>query len=148
MTSDPTPRGRAHAYNPKEVITEPPPFDNARYRTYRLCTCVPTMAALTVMINTRKEILWLNLLCIVRRSTVLERKPGLLENVVKKSHHNGEVYYVNQYLLSVSLKMERLRQIFTIYDGYVSLSNILIFRLQWRGLESQINKSGFYHLQW
>ena len=31
----------------------------------------------------------------------LESKPELLEEVVKKSHHNGKVYYVNHYSLSV-----------------------------------------------
>ena len=37
----------------------------------------------------RKLILWLNVLRFVRRSTILESKPELLEKVVKKSHHNG-----------------------------------------------------------
>ena len=78
---------------------------------------------------TRKEIEWLIVLRFVRRTTILESKPELLEKVVRKSHHNGEVYYVNLYSLSVA-KMETLRQIFTIYDGYVSLPIILIFRLQ------------------
>ena len=82
----------------------------------------------------------------MRRSTILERKPELLEKVVKMSYHNGKIYYVNHYSLSV-VKMEILRQIFTIYDGYVSLLSILIFRLQ-QGLESQINKTGFYDLRW
>ena len=78
--------------------------------------------------NTRKEIWWLNVLRFVR-STILENKPELLENVVKKSHHNGKVYYVNYFSVSV-VKMETLRQIFTIYEGYVSLSSILIVQLQ------------------
>ena len=53
-----------------------------------------------------------------------------MEKVVKKSHHNGKVYYVNQYSLPI-VKMETLGQIFTIYDGYVSISSILIFS-NWR----------------
>ena len=65
----------------------------------------------------------------VRRSTILEIKPELLKKVMKKSHHNGKVYYVNHYSLFV-VKLETLRQVFSIYDGYVSLSSILIFRLQ------------------
>ena len=44
---------------------------------------------------------WLNVLRFVRRSTILESKPELLEKVVKKSHHNGKVCYVNHYSLSV-----------------------------------------------
>lgn len=32
VTSDPTPVGRAHVSNPKEVITLPPALDNRRYR--------------------------------------------------------------------------------------------------------------------
>ena len=51
----------------------------------------------------------------MRRSTILESKPELLEKVMKKSHRNDKVYYVNHYSLSV-VKMETLRQIFTIYD--------------------------------
>ena len=43
----------------------------------------------------RKEILWLNELHFVRRSTILESKPELLEKVVKKSHYNGKVYYMS-----------------------------------------------------
>lgn len=35
VTSDPTPVGRAHVSNPKEVITLPPALDNRRYRMPR-----------------------------------------------------------------------------------------------------------------
>lgn len=35
VTSDPTPVGRAHVSNPKEVITLPPALDNRRYRMLR-----------------------------------------------------------------------------------------------------------------
>ena len=38
-----------------------------------------------------------NVLRFVRRSTILESKPGLLEKVVKKPHHNGKVYYISHY---------------------------------------------------
>ena len=54
-----------------------------------------------IVLSTRKEILWLNVLRFVRRSTILESKPELLGKVVTKSHHNGKVYYVNHYSLSV-----------------------------------------------
>ena len=131
-----------------------------------------------------KEIWWLNVLRFVRRSTILESKPELLEKGVKKFHHNGKVYFVNHYSLSVwnlslimrhnsrikiilsyhsyvniyhrieqsfgisaCLKMETLRRIVTVYDEYVSLSSILIFRRQ-SGLEIQINKRESYHIQW
>ena len=53
---------------------------------------------------TQKEILWPNVLRFVR-STILESKQELLEKVVKKSHHNSKVYYVNHDPLSF-LKFE------------------------------------------
>ena len=54
-----------------------------------------------LVIVTWKEIWWLNTLRFVRRSTILESKPELLEKVMLKSHHNGKIYYVNHYSLSV-----------------------------------------------
>ena len=69
-----------------------------------------------VSLTTWKEIWLVNVSRFVRRSTILESKPELLEEDVEKSHHNGKLYYVNHYSLSV-VKMETLRQIFYIYDG-------------------------------
>ena len=79
--------------------------------------------------TSRKEILCLNVLRFMRRSTIFESKLELLKKVMNKSYSDCKVYYVNHYSLSV-VKMETLRQIFTIYDGCVSLLSILIFRLQ------------------
>ena len=61
----------------------------------------------------------------MRRSTILESKAEILEKVVKKSHHN-KVYYVDHYFQFV-VKMEKLKQIFTIYDGHDSFSIPLIY---------------------
>ena len=51
----------------------------------------------------------------MRRSTILENKPELLEKVVKKSHDKGKVYYINHYSLSVwnlSLIMRHISRCF------------------------------------
>ena len=91
--------------------------------------CMHFLCVYIIRHSTRNEIWWLDVLQSVGSNIILESKPELLEKVVKTSHHDGKVYYVNHYSLSV-VKMETLREIFTIYDGYVSLSSILIFQLQ------------------
>ena len=102
---------------------------------------------------TRKEIWWLNILSFVRRSTILESKPELLEKVVKKSHHNGEAYYVNHYLLSVwnlSLIMRHNSSIVSFHwifwCKYMSSYRAEFWNQ--RVFKHENIKTNFYHLWW
>ena len=73
---------------------------------YSIVASIPVLIYILMfyifIVPTRKEIWWLNVLRFVRRSTILDSKPELLEKVVKNSQHNGKVYYVNHYSLPVS----------------------------------------------
>ena len=73
--------------------------------------------------HTQKEIRWLNVFRFGRRSTILGSKPELLEKVVKKSHHNSKVYYINHYSLSIWNLSPIMRHNSSIY---IILPNLLM----------------------